>query len=98
MKRLLGKAGMVRAAPVRRIEIIEFLDRSGQESAAERTVRDEGDAEFAAGGEDAVGLDVPGPQRVLALQSGDCVNLCCAAQRLRPGFGKAQGADFAGRD
>src|SRR5579875_3985855 len=48
-------------------------DRAGEEAFAQRTVRDEADAEFAAGVEDAF-LRAPPPERVLALNRGDGLN------------------------
>ena len=72
---LFGKAWIVFAAPVGGIEVVDFLDRAGEEAAAEWAVRDEGNAELAARGEYTVGFDIAGPQRVFALQSGDGMDL-----------------------
>src|SRR5690348_18505508 len=69
------------------LEIFDALDLSGQESAAERRIRDETDAELAHDVEQLV-LGLAAPQRVFGLQRRDRMHGVRAADRLRRRFGK----------
>ena len=79
-------------------EIFKALDLSGEESAAERTVGDEADAEFAAGVEHAIGFGIACPERVFGLQRGDGMDFHGAAKSFRAGFGETEEADLAFAD
>src|SRR5262249_51342199 len=72
----------------------EAFDLAAEEAAAERAVGDEADAELAAGGEDAV-FRIAAPQRVLALQRRDRMDLAGAAHGLDARFGEAEIADLS---
>ncbi len=61
------------AAVVVGSEVFEAFELAGEKSAAEWTVGDEADAEFAAGGENFV-LGIARPQGVFGLQCGDGMN------------------------
>src|SRR4029453_16583344 len=74
-------------------EILEALNPTAKEAAAERTVGDEADAELAARGEDAV-LRIAAPQRVLALQRRDRMHGAGALQRVDAGLGQSQVTDL----
>jgi hypothetical protein len=71
--------------------------RSGEESAAQRTVGDEPDAEFGAGGHDVV-LDVARPQAPLGLDRGDRVDGVGSAEFVGGDLGEPDVADLAGLD
>lgn len=71
-------------------------DLSSQETAAERRVRDDLDAEFAGGLQetDLGVLNVEREGRVLDLDCSDWVHSMSSAQRLRGHLGKAKVLDF----
>ena len=75
------KARMV-LAPIALGDVLRTRDLAGEEPAAERTIRDEPDAELPYGGEDLV-LDVAAPQRVFRLQRSDGVDRVRPPHRLR---------------
>ena len=78
-------------------ERIERLDRGGEETAPERCVRHEADAELAARGQHLL-LDVPAPQRVFRFERRDRVHLVRAPDRLSARFRKREKAHFAALD
>ena len=67
------------AAPVFGDQGIHTLDHGGQETAAQRRIRHETDAQFAAGRQDA-GFDIAAPQRVFGFNGDDRVHRMRAAQ------------------
>jgi hypothetical protein len=69
-------------------------DRSGQEAATERREGHDADTQLAAGRQH-LGLDLPGPQRPLALQRGHRVHGVRAADRRRRCLGDAEVANLA---
>src|SRR5512143_134098 len=85
---LTRKARIAPAVVALRI-LLRALRRAGQESAAERTERHEPDAELPQGGDDAR-LEVPFPERVLALQSRNRGDRVCTADRLFARLGQAE--------
>jgi hypothetical protein len=93
---LAGEAGAV-AAEVPLVELLGRAEAPREEAAAKRRVGDEGDAELLQGGQH-IGLQVAGPQRVLALHGRDGVHRVGAADRLRGGLREADVAHLAGRD
>src|SRR5271165_706438 len=68
------------AAEVFRRQVIDRLELSGQESATQRAVGDEPDAQFPHGRQD-LGLGLAAPERILRLQRGDRVNHCGSTDR-----------------
>jgi hypothetical protein len=87
----------VLAPPVVVGQRVEPGDRCGEETAAERAVGHEADAELAAGRQD-LGLDVPGPEGILGLQRRDRMDLMGAPQGGGARFRQAQVADLADLD
>ena len=79
------------------LEVLGRGDLAGQETAAERAVGDEADAQLAHGGEDLV-LGIARPQRVLGLQRGDRMHGVRAADRRRRRLRQSQEPDLAGVD
>src|SRR5437773_1974835 len=75
------KARMV-LAPIALGDVLRTRDLAGEEPAAERTIRDEPDAELPYGAEELV-LDVAAPQRVFRLQRSDGVDRVRPPHRLR---------------
>ena len=94
---VLALEARVVAAEVALREIVRRPDLPGEEAAAERAVRDEADAELAAGRKHPV-LRVARPQRVLGLERRDRVDGVRAADRLRRGLGQAEVAHLARLD
>ena len=101
MARLAGRASSANRGLLRRksfsAEVGGGADGAGQEAAAERGVRDESDAQLPQRRQD-LGLEVPGPQRVLALQRGDRVHGVGAADGVGRGLAQPEESDLAGRD
>src|SRR5205814_2876411 len=85
------------APDIVRGDVVDLLDVSGEEAAAERRVGDKADAELAARRQDLV-LDVARPQRIFGLQRGDRMDRGGALERLRPGLREAEIAYLAGFD
>ena len=65
LREVLALKARIAAAEVVRWEIVERLDRAGEEAAPQRAVRDEAHAERAYGLEHAILLDVSRPERIL---------------------------------
>src|SRR5690606_11991272 len=82
------------ATPVVGGEILDLLDRTREEAAAERAVRDEADAELAAHGQHFL-RDVARPQRVLALQGCDRMHARRPPDRARGRLGQPEEAYLA---
>src|ERR1700730_10155164 len=70
LKRFAELDQRIGQAPVAGIEVRAFLDRTGQESTPEWTIRDESDAELPAGGQHTVRFHVARSKRVFTLQGG----------------------------
>src|SRR5213075_3129624 len=85
------------AAIVVRLEIIDRLDVAGEESASDRTVGHESDAELAHRRQDLV-LRLAAPDRVLGLKCGDRMDGMRAADRFRRRLRQSDEAHFAGAD
>jgi hypothetical protein len=77
-------------AEVGGIQLGGLVDLAGQEARAQRAERHEADAQFLAGGQDAVVLDVARPQRILVLQRGDRLHGVGAAQRVQARLRQAE--------
>src|SRR5205814_5594363 len=73
------------APDIVRGDVVDLLDVSGEEAAAERRVRDKADAELAACGQDLV-LDVARPQRIFGLQRGDRVDPASLSENVRRSY------------
>src|SRR5262249_26018491 len=76
------------------VQFVGGGETAGEESAPERGVRDEPDAELAAGWEN-LRLGVTGPQRVLGLHGGDRMDGVRAANRLGRRLTEADVTDLA---
>src|ERR1700740_1710282 len=98
LQRILSETRLIRAAPIGRVEIIQFLNGAGQEPAAERAVRNKRDAQFAASRQHAVRFYITRPKRVLALQGRHRMDFRGAPKRFRPGFRQADRSDLARRN
>ena len=72
----------IRVSPVIGGEIRWLLNRPRQKTSPKRAVRDKADTQLAAGRQGAVALHIPGPKRILTLESGDWMNSGRAAQGL----------------
>src|SRR5260370_2647717 len=81
-------------APVAFLDVLRPFDLAGQESAAQRAVRDETDLEFANGRQDFV-LDIATPEGVLRLESGDRTDGVRAPHGLRRRMRQPEVADLA---
>ena len=92
--RLALEARQVAAVVAGRERLRQAL-HAGQQAAAERRVRDQRRAEFAAGRQN-LGLDVAREERVLGLQRGDRVHRGRALERRRRDLRQTERADLAG--
>ena len=82
------------AAIVVRWKIFEFLELTGQKTAAERAIGDESDTEFATGWQNLV-FGIARPERVLGLDGRDGMNLRGATKCLSAGLGESDVANLA---
>src|SRR5580704_2637836 len=94
---IFGSHAWSRVAKIGGIELCIFVDRSGQKAFAERTERNEADAEFFERGDDFF-LRLAEPQRVFALKRSDRLNGVRLANRFRARFGEAEMLHLAGLD
>ena len=78
-----------------RLEILDRLDASGEESAADRRIGYEADAQLAHGGEDLL-LRPARPERILGLQRGDAMHGVRAADGPRRRLGEPDVPHLAG--
>src|SRR3954471_10316527 len=85
------------AAVIGRFEVVDRLETSGEEAAADRRVGDEADAQLAHGRQNLV-LGIAAPERILGLQRGDRMYRMRAPDCLRRRFGHAEVTDLAGAD
>ena len=81
------------------VVVVQFfdVDRSGEESAAERAIRHEADAHVRARPGRTSASTPTFPQRILALQRADRMHRMCPAQRVGTDFGEPEKANLAGR-
>ncbi|MNI29551.1 hypothetical protein D3C73_833710 [compost metagenome] len=79
-------------------EIIRAFQRAGQKPSAQWAIRHKGDAQALAGRQATVFFLIAAPQRVLALQRTDRMNLVRSLQGRRRGLAQAQITHLAGTD
>src|SRR5437764_10114839 len=77
------------AAQVVRRNVLERAHAAGEQTAPERCIGDEGDAEGAACGQDLL-FDIARPKRIFGLQGADWMHRAGARERLRPGLGEPE--------
>ena len=85
------------ATPVGGVEVFKGAETTGEESAAEGAVGNEGDAEFAGCGEE-LGFGIAGPEGVFGLEGCDGVYGVGATDGGGGGFGESEETDLAGGD
>ena len=76
-------------------KVVAALDLAGQETAAERRVCYDGNPKLAASLQDAVVLDLSGPERVLDLDGTDLRHLGCTADRISAALAEGDAAQIA---
>src|SRR5207247_9036000 len=81
------------AAKIIRREVLEMLNLTGEEAAAERAISNKSDAEFAASGENLV-FGIARPERAFRLQCSDGMNPRCAATSTCASFVNAHVTDL----